>query len=61
LVFLGFIRPNRGFSMGYERKNKKMGSRLKLCAKSLKRLSGHFSPQPVTRARRAVAKPENPE
>jgi hypothetical protein len=24
LDFLGFIRPNRGFSMGYGRKNKKI-------------------------------------
>jgi hypothetical protein len=37
LDFLGFIRPNRDLSMGYERKNKKIDSRLKLCAKRLKR------------------------
>jgi hypothetical protein len=38
LDFLGFIRPNRDFSMGYERKNKKIHSRLRLCAKRLKQL-----------------------
>jgi hypothetical protein len=40
LDFLGFIRPNRDFSMGYEQKNKKIESRLKLCAK---RLNPRFS------------------
>jgi hypothetical protein len=36
LDFLGFIRPNRDFSMGYEQKNKKIDSRLRLCAKRLR-------------------------
>jgi hypothetical protein len=35
LDLLGFIRPNRDFSMGYEQKNKKIDSRLKLYAKRL--------------------------
>jgi hypothetical protein len=43
LDFLGFIRPNRDFSMGYERKNKKTDSRLKLCAKRLTRFSSPSS------------------
>jgi hypothetical protein len=47
LDFLGFIRPNRDFSMGCEQKNKKIDSRLKLCAKRLNpclaRAQSHFS------------------
>jgi hypothetical protein len=36
LDLLGFIRPNRDFSKGYERRNKKKSnSRLKLCAERL--------------------------
>jgi hypothetical protein len=38
LDFLGFVRPNRDFSKGYERKIKKIDSRLRLCAKRLKPL-----------------------
>jgi hypothetical protein len=37
LDFLGFIRPNRGFSKGYKQKNKKNDPRLRLCAECLKR------------------------
>jgi hypothetical protein len=43
LDFLGFIRPNRDFSKGYEKKIKKIDSRLKLCAKRLKRSFSPFS------------------
>jgi hypothetical protein len=37
LDFLGIVRPNWDFSMGCGQKNKKIDSRLKLCAKRLKR------------------------
>jgi hypothetical protein len=49
LDFLGFIRPNRGFSKGYEQENKKIGSRLRLCAKSLKALFIRFWPARLAR------------
>jgi hypothetical protein len=42
LDFLGFIRPNRDFSMGYDGKNKKIDSRLKLYARRLKPLFHAF-------------------
>jgi hypothetical protein len=35
LDLLGFIRPNRFFSMRYGESNKKIDSRIKLCGKRL--------------------------
>jgi hypothetical protein len=35
LDLLGFIRLNRGFSMGYEQKNKKKSSRVSSCVQNV--------------------------
>jgi hypothetical protein len=43
LDFLGVVRPNRDFSKGYGQKNKKIDSRLRLCAIRLKAISHPFS------------------
>jgi hypothetical protein len=37
LDFLGFIRPNRDFSKGYEQKNKKKSTRVSGCAQNVSR------------------------
>jgi hypothetical protein len=39
LDFLGFIRPNQGFSKGYERKNKKKSTRVSSCVQNVSGLS----------------------
>jgi hypothetical protein len=56
LDFLGFIRPNRDFSMRYGRKNKKIGSRLRLCAKRLKRTFHPFLPRLARLTRRGSSR-----
>jgi hypothetical protein len=50
LDFLGFVRPNRDFSMGYERKNKKNRLASQVVCKTSQLLSLSFFP------RRAAAK-----
>jgi hypothetical protein len=47
LDLLGFIRPNRAFSMGCGRKNNKIFSVSPHCAKRLKLLRHAFSSPPV--------------
>jgi hypothetical protein len=43
LDFLGFIRPNPDFSMGYEQKNKKKSTRVSSCVQSVSSDSHLFS------------------
>jgi hypothetical protein len=52
LDFLGFIRPNQDFSMGYEQKNKKKSTPVSVCAKTSQGAFHPFLPRPARRARR---------
>jgi hypothetical protein len=44
LDFLGFIRPNRDFLMGYERKNKKKSTRVSGCVQNVSDALSSFLP-----------------
>jgi hypothetical protein len=47
LDFLGFIRPNRGFSKGYEQKNKKNRLASQVVRKTSQTVFLSFSAQPA--------------